>query len=125
MHRRQGRSQGVHRGIERRSIRIERSIAGSKLAHGALFRQLTKRGLNVTSSNIQRRGNNVSCHRKRLQRQPSTNAAHDIGGLKRRIQRALPTRKLARTATAGQQHAPAANKHHRRIRQHHDMVAGT
>ena len=121
----QGRRQCIHRSVEHHGVRQEVRITRDKLANGALRHQLAQRCLSLTSNKIERRGNIGSRNRQRLQRQPSAHTARDIAGLERRIQRTLSFGKLARATAARKQHAPAANKHHGRIGQHHGVVPGT
>ena len=124
VHGRQGRRQCIHRGVEHHGIRQEVRIARGKLANGALRHQPTQCGIDLADTKIQSLGNINRRNRQRLQRQPSAHTSRDIAGLERRIQRTLPFSKLARATAARKQHAPAANKHHGRIGQHHDMVPG-
>ena len=125
VHGRQGRRERIHRSVEPSSTRVQRHVARDKLAHRTLVHQRTQRSLNIAGSSIQRRNNIGSRNRQRLQRQPCVDRTSNIPRLERRIQRTLPVGKLTRTTAARQQHAPAANKHHGRIGQHHGMVSGT
>ena len=82
-------------------------------------------GIGLADTKIQSVGNINRRNRQHLQRQPSAHTARGIAGLKRRKQCALAGRKLARATAARKQHAPAANEHDGRIRQHHSMVSGS
>ena len=121
----QGRRQSTHRGIERGSICIQRAIRASERASNALRHQPAQCGIDLADTKIQSLGNINGRNRQRLQRQPSAHTARGIAGLERRIQRTLLFGKLARATAARKQHAPAANKHHGRIGQHHGMIPGT
>ena len=85
---------------------------------------LAQCGIDLADTKIQSVGNINRRNRQHLQRQPSAHTARGIAGLKRCKQRALPRRKLARAAAARKQHAPAADEHNGRIRQHHGVVSG-
>ena len=125
MHGRQGRCQCIHCGVEHHGVRQEVRITRGKFANGALRHQPAQYGIDLADSKIQSLGNINGRNRQRLQRQPSAHTARDIAGLERRIQCTLPISKLARATAARKQHAPAANKHHGRIGQHHGMIPGT
>ena len=103
---------------------VQRHVARGKLTHRTLAHQCTQRSLNIAGSKIQRRNNIGKRNRQCLQRQPRVNRTGNISGFERRIQRALPVGKLTRATAARQQYAPTANEHHRRVRQHHGMIAG-
>ena len=124
MHSGQGRRQHVHGGIEHGGIHIQCIARAGKLANSTSSHQLVQRGIGLTGNKIQRRGNVGDHDWQRLQRQPRVHTSDGIAGLKRCKQRALSRRKLARAAAARKQHAPAADEHNGRIRQHHGVVSG-
>ena len=124
VHGRQGRRQCIHRGVEHHGVRQEVRITHGKLANGALRHQPAQCGIGLADTKIQSLSNINRRNRQHLQRQPSAHTACGIAGLKRCKQRTLPVGKLARATAARQQHAPTANEHNGRIRQHHGMVAG-